>query len=399
MKIYEIGTGYTPIPAQVAAATESVVEELTKSFIKKNIDVQIIDISTSHRAPNDLPIIEVKVPSIFTKSDVSLGIIHKVKRVVYSVALAFKLKKILKESKEKIVLHFHNQYNIFFFLKLVNKELRNKAIIAYTNHNGYWSLPFDEAKSTLESRYFQEIEGMKNSDVIFALNQKTQSSVTENLVIPKDKVLVVANGVNTEIYRPLDEKRIEEVKEKYNIVGKKVILQVGSVYENKGQCRAVEMIAPLLKDNKDLIFAFLGGIVSEEYYNQVEDIAKKNGVDKQVLYLGTASPGEEMNEIYNIAEATLFVSQYEGFPLVCIESLSAGVPVIINSKNLSGFGEGSVVTDDDCFNADVKNILENQKALVSLKNSARENAVKNYTWSKIAEDYYDNFRVWDDVNG
>ena len=28
MKIYEIGTGYTPIPAQVPAATESIVEEL-----------------------------------------------------------------------------------------------------------------------------------------------------------------------------------------------------------------------------------------------------------------------------------------------------------------------------------------------------------------------------------
>ena len=33
MKIYEIGTGYTSIPAKMGAATEIVVEELTKSFI------------------------------------------------------------------------------------------------------------------------------------------------------------------------------------------------------------------------------------------------------------------------------------------------------------------------------------------------------------------------------
>ena len=37
MKIYEIGTGYTPIPAKVAAATESVVEELTKAFMQKTL--------------------------------------------------------------------------------------------------------------------------------------------------------------------------------------------------------------------------------------------------------------------------------------------------------------------------------------------------------------------------
>ena len=39
MKIYELGTGYTSIPAKVAAATESVVEELTKAFLQMNIDV------------------------------------------------------------------------------------------------------------------------------------------------------------------------------------------------------------------------------------------------------------------------------------------------------------------------------------------------------------------------
>ena len=39
MKVYEIGTGYTPIPANIGAATEIVVEELTKSMMKKGIDV------------------------------------------------------------------------------------------------------------------------------------------------------------------------------------------------------------------------------------------------------------------------------------------------------------------------------------------------------------------------
>ena len=46
---------------------------------------------------------------------------------------AKKLKKILKENNEKVVLHFHNQYNMFFFLKLTSKKLREKATLAYTN--------------------------------------------------------------------------------------------------------------------------------------------------------------------------------------------------------------------------------------------------------------------------
>ena len=80
MKIYEIGTGYTPIPAQVPAATESVIEELVKAFLSMKQPVEIIDISTKSRAKNQLPILEVRVPSFLSKADVSLGSVHKIKR-------------------------------------------------------------------------------------------------------------------------------------------------------------------------------------------------------------------------------------------------------------------------------------------------------------------------------
>ena len=63
MKIYEIATGYTPIPAQMGAATEIVVEELTRSFLKNGENVEIIDIKAKERAKTDLPISEVKVPA------------------------------------------------------------------------------------------------------------------------------------------------------------------------------------------------------------------------------------------------------------------------------------------------------------------------------------------------
>ena len=393
MKIYEIGTGYTPIPAKVAAATESVVEELTKAFMQKKIDVEVIDISANDRVPNSLPITEVKVPSIFTKSDISLGIIHKVKRVVYSVALALKLKKILKQTNQKPVLHFHNQYNIYFFLKLVKKELRDKAIIAYTNHNGFWSLPFEEVKSTLQSRYFQEIEGMKNADLIFVLNPKMKNNIVENLGIDENKVIRINNGVNTDIYAPLTGEQIYKIKEKLNLKNKRIILQVGSVNENKGQGRAVKMIAPLLRENSDTVFAFAGDIVSQEYYQEVLRTAKEEKVENQVVYLGTFSPGKEMNGLYNIADTAIFVSRYEGFSLACIESISAGVPVVLCSDYLSSFGDGSILTERHDVADRIRQLLNDDDLLKELKQAARKNAVENFTWSKTAQKYFDNFNI------
>ncbi len=392
MKIYEIGTGYTPIPAQVAAATESVVEELTKVFIKANQEVTIIDISTTNRVPNTLPIIEVKVPSFLTRSDVSLGIVHKLKRVAYSIALSLKLKKILKKQTEKTVLHFHNQYNLFFFLKLVSKKLRSKAVIAYTNHNGMWSLPWNEVEQTLRKRYFQEIEAMKKADLVFALNSATRDNVIKYLNIPSDKVVLINNGVNTDVYTPLLKEKISEIKQKYGISGKKVILQVGSVYENKGQDRSLKMLAPVLKEQKDLVYAYVGGIVSQEYFDKLQSDIKELELEESVVYLGSVSPGEEMNELYNIADATLFVSKYEGFPLVCIESLSAGVPVILCSNSLTDFGDGCVVCNENTFENAVSDALFGEANNYSeLCEKARLNVNCNYSWEKTAQDYLQKF--------
>ena len=387
MKIYEIGTGYTPIPAQMGAATEIVVEELTKSFLKQGRDVEIIDISASERPVHQLPIREVKVPSVFTRSDVSLGIMHKLKRVAYSVALAGELRKILKSGKEKVVLHFHNQYNLFFFLKLAPRKIRERALIAYTNHSGIWNQPWNDIKDTIRKRYFQEAECMKKADIVFVLNQKTIDNAVEHLEIPSERFVIVGNGVNIDMYRPLYEEAKRNAKKKYGLDGKKVILHVGSVNENKGQARVVEMLIPHMKSNKDLVYAYAGGIVSEEYHDKLKMFAEQHGLQQQVIYLGMLSPGHELNDVYNSAEATILASQFEAFGMVIIESLAAGVPVMVNRDTYFAGQGGCIPIDKDNVGQIVRQIFEDKDYMERARTEARKNAEENYSWYKIACDY------------
>lgn len=392
MKIYEIGTGYTSIPAQMGAATEIIVEELTRSFIKLNKDVQIIDIADENRAETDLPIIEVKVPSVFTKADLSLGILHKLKRVVYSVALALKLIRILRQADDEIVLHFHNQYNMFFFLLLVPEKYRKKAKVAYTNHNGYWSLPWEEAEPVLKKRYFQEIECMKKADIVFVLNEQTKQNAVQYLNVDENRIVRINNGVNTEVYKPLTDSEIEQVKAKYNLNNKRIILQIGSVYENKGQKRIIEVLSPLLKKNDDVVFAYVGGIVDENYKEEIDNYIEDNDLTEKVFYLGMAKPGKELNELYNMAEFTVFQSNYEAFGLVVVESLSAGIPVIISIKNFLDFGDGSVDCKYDDICEIAEKVISHPEAIKKISSAARKNALENYTWNKIAEGHLKMFQ-------
>ncbi len=391
MKIYEIGTGYTSIPAQMGAATEIVVEELTRSFLKLNKNVKIIDVADDNRAETDLPIIEVKVPTVFTKADLSLGIMHKLKRVVYSVALSQKLKRILKNTNEETLLHFHNQYNMFFFLKLVPEKYKKKATVAYTNHNGYWTLPWQEVESIMKKRYFQEIECMKKADIIFVLNEQTKQNAIRYLNIDENRIIRINNGVNTEVYKPLTESEINRVKEKYDFNNEKVILQVGSVCENKGQKRIIEALTPLLKGSENLVYAYVGGLVELDYQQEIERYIEENDLVGKVVYLWMVKPGEELNELYNMADLTVFASNYEGFPLVIPESLSSGTPVIISLDRALDMGDGSV----DCKYGDmceiVEKVINHPEAIRKISLEARKSALSNYTWDKIAEEHFSNF--------
>lgn len=385
MKIYEIGTGYTPIPAKISAATEIVVEELTKAMQKQGLPVEIVDIASESRGQTQLPIREVPVPKQFSGTDVQLGIMHKLKRVVYSVALAGELKKILRTAEEKVVLHFHNQYNLFFFLQLTPAKLREKCLIAYTNHSGIWRLDWAQIEGTIRKRYFQEAACMKKANLVFLLNEETKRNVMEHLGVSQERIVLIGNGVNTDVYCPLPAEEKAAVKEKFGLSGCRVILQVGSVYENKGQLRAVQYLLPLLKANPDVVYAYAGGIVDEEYQKQISLFAQENGLTGQVRYLGMVSPGGELNELYNTANVTILPSRYEAFGLVAIESLSAGVPVLVDRMGPIRFGGGSVRYDPECFEETAGYLVYNVES--ELCEAARRNAVKHFSWEKIAADY------------
>lgn len=392
MKIYEIGTGYTPIPAKISAATEIVAEELTKAFLRQGVPVEIVDIAAQDRGAHSLPIREVKVPGCFRGTDVQLGILHKLKRVTYSLALCTELKKILRKTGEKVVFHFHNQYNLFFFLKLTPKRLREKCLIAYTNHSGIWRMDWKTIEDTIQKRYFQEAECMRRADIVFVLNPETRENVIQHLDVPEERIVLIGNGVNTDVYYPMSAEDRQKAKDKWGFSNCNVILQIGSVSENKGQLRAAKYLLPLLKKYPDLVFVYAGGIVETDYYQQVVQFAEENDLKDRIRYLGMLSPGQELNELYNCAAATIFPSRFEAFGLVAVESMASGVPVFVDRDGMVKFDEGVILYDKNGIVDTVeKALFVNQCAYKEASVKVRRFAIDSYSWEKIASDYYSEF--------
>lgn len=387
MKIYEIGTGYTPIPAQIGAATEIVVEALTRAFLRQGQAVHIVDIGASSRAETDLPILPVPLPEVFSGTDTSLGFLHKCKRVAYSLSLARTLKQLLHREDAPALLHFHNQYNLFFFLLLTPGALRRQCRIAYTNHSGIWRLDWQEIKGTIRKRYVQEAVCMRQADYVFLLNDASRYNITEHLGVDANRITLIRNGIDPAVYRPLPEAEKRLSKEKWGFSDCRVILQIGSVCENKGQLRSLQYLTPLLKADPDLLFAYAGGITDEAYQQTVLHYAAEQGLSPQVRYMGMRAPGRELNELYNTALATILPSGYEGFSLALVESLAAGVPVLLDRQSHFSLGAGCVEYDVNGFAQVVKHAILDPEKREQLSAAARSNALRHYSWDTIAGDY------------
>jgi glycosyltransferase involved in cell wall biosynthesis len=401
MKIIEIGTGYTSIPARMGAATEIVAEELSRSLMKLGQDVTIVDIKDNERLPNDLPITEVYMPKSFCSTDIKLGVLHKVKRVLYSISLAKKLQKLIKAQDGKIVLHFHNQYNLYFFLKLTRKSLRDKAIACYTVHSYVWFNPWEEIRETVKKRYFQEVYDCKHADRVFVLNDTITDTLATHCQVSRDKIVKVINGVNTEKYndKAADGKAIAEIRAKYGLDGMRIAFQVGSVCERKNQLGTLKLLIPLMKKDKTLAMAYAGGIIDHEYADKIRQTAIENGVDSRVVYMGEVSPGKELNNLYSMSFVTFMNSQSEAFPLVIAESLSARRPVFVNEAIMSSLeflvrkeGEG-IIRITDNFEDDFMRLIADEDHYKNMQDKGREFIENEYSWNVAARQYLKSFEA------
>ena len=186
----------------------------------------------------------------------------------------------------------------------------------------------------------------------------------------------------------MSEDKIEESLKKHGLNGKKVIFQVGSVCERKNQLFAVKSLSEYLKNNRDVVYMYAGGIIDSEYKQKIDNYAQENGIEKQVIYVGELTPGQQLNEYYNMASCCVFTATHEAFSLVIIEAITAGTPVILANNLKFDF--------DNCYR-----VYNNAAEFVSLVDAVvKANELswfdysetrKRFAWDAVSFAYLDVF--------
>ena len=329
------------------------------------------------------------MPKGFGATDEALGIKHKLKRIVYSIKLAGVLKRVLHQfpAGDKALLHFHNQYNAFFFYRLVPSSLRSKVAVAYTVHSYIWHDDWDVIEGTIKRRYFQEVDAIKRADQSFVLNADAISLITEHVGVDASRLTLIANGVDTEAYRPCEISEVADLASSLGLADMDCIIQVGSVCDRKNQIGALKMVAPLMKERKNLAYIYAGGVIDQEYKDSLDAFASDNGIGERVIYLGELKPGKELNRYYNLAKCSLFATKAEAFGLVVIEAMSSGRPVFVDSSLKVDLAGVERYKDGDELRRKISRILDDESERERMAAAARSTVLEKYSWDKVAVDY------------
>jgi glycosyltransferase involved in cell wall biosynthesis len=136
------------------------------------------------------------------------------------------------------------------------------------------------------------------------------------LNVPADKITVLRNGVDLELFRPVD-RFLARAKLR---VDRPCLVSVGHLIPRKGHDLAIEALSSLP--------GFLLLVVGEgPERSTLEALASQLGVGARVRFLGSI-PHEGLREIYGAADALILASSREGWANVLLESMACGTPVI-----------------------------------------------------------------------
>lgn len=280
-------------------------------------------------------------------------------------------------------------YHPFQYLSLLS---RKKQVI--TIHD-FIPLYYKEVAKH-QYKYYKYIMPLllKRAYKVICISQNTKDDLMKFYNISEDKVHVIYNGYNNEIYNTNNVENAQQVlKENYNI-DYPYIVMVGAEYVHKNIRRAMEAFSKV-ENRRNTKLVLIGK--DSEYIRGLKEYAKELNIEQEVKFVGYV-PTEHLKALYYRADAFLYPTLYEGFGLPVLEAWGCDTLVLCsnNSSVKEIAGEGAITFNPESveeISEAITKAIEGQnpeskelnEEIKKFKDKAREN-LKNYNWEKTSKE-------------
>jgi glycosyltransferase involved in cell wall biosynthesis len=176
------------------------------------------------------------------------------------------------------------------------------------------------------------------------------------------------------------------------------IVYVSHLYRFKGLELLLDVFADLVKDGQEFYLDIVGEMADPEVVERLEEMVKDSRLADRVKWHGMLT-GEEKDELLAVSDIFVFTSYQETFPLVILEAMQHGLPVIASAvgavpeiieDNVSGilFEPGNIKELHDKLEL----LGKDPDLRVELGKKALNRYEERYTWKHFAEGMQKIFR-------
>ena len=182
----------------------------------------------------------------------------------------------------------------------------------------------------------------KYADAVIAISEQTKTDLVNLYNVPSEKITVCYQSCSSIFNSQISTAEKEKIRTHYKLPSR-FFLSVGSIIERKNLltvCKAIH----LLKEEMNIPLVVIGN--GGKYKKLVLEFLAKNKITDSVIFLSDTEEAKNQSgyknashfpAIYQMAEALIYPSMFEGFGIPILEALQSRLPVI--TSNVSSMPE------------------------------------------------------------
>lgn len=230
----------------------------------------------------------------------------------YDIALASKMAEVIRDEKLDC-LHVHYAIPHAVCAVLARDMSGENIGIVTTLHGTDISVLGQDSSLTDAIKY-----GIEKSDIVTAVSNSLREQ-TYDIIQPDKEIETIYNFVDQSVFKPMD---VGNLKEQFGIKEhEKVLIHVSNFRRIKNIPDIVNTFFKVREEIPSKLLLVGDGPERHRVWDQVKASPYKD----DVLFLGKQ---ENVNELFNISDLKLLMSEKESFGLVLLEAMACGVPGI-----------------------------------------------------------------------
>lgn len=179
---------------------------------------------------------------------------------------------------------------------------------------------------------------IRHADQIIA-----NSSPTYDICLSKgisDKKLTIIHPGVTFPPKPKNESLIQQLKDQYDLHGKRVFISVGRLTQRKGLNEFIDLsFSQIVKQIPNTVLVIIGDTPNQSLNKNLQSkelilsTAKFHQIENHIIFTGNISDDDILSSFYYLADLHIFPVKHipddpEGFGMVAIEAAAHGTPTI-----------------------------------------------------------------------